>query len=164
MQSPPAGNQRPRLTPGFIAIIVFKYAKAAAFLLLGAVALRIARLPNHSEPMEIARFLGVSEGKMIVQHLSAVLAALTSRQVGAIGAALILIGLVFAAEGTLLAMRMWWATYMTIVLTALGIPPELLEIARRPGSGRRYLLLAVNVAILVYLWKRRNEFRTSAPD
>jgi uncharacterized membrane protein (DUF2068 family) len=164
MQSPTAGTQRPRLTPGFVAIIIFKYAKAAAFLLLGAAALRIARLPNHSEPMEIARFLGVSEGKMVIQHLSAVLAALTSRQVGAIGAASILIGLVFAAEGTLLAMRIWWAPYLTIVLTGLGIPPELLEIARRPGSGRRYLLLAVNVAILVYLWKRRNEFRTSAPD
>jgi uncharacterized membrane protein (DUF2068 family) len=163
MQSPLSGTERPRLTPGFIAIIIFKYAKAAAFLLLGAAALRIARLPHHSEPMEIARFLGVSEGKMVIQHLSAVLAALTSRQVGAIGAALILIGLVFAAEGTLLAMRMWWATYFTLILTALGIPPELLEIARRPDSGRRYLLLAVNVAILVYLWKRRNEFRTSAP-
>jgi len=164
MKQSPEGTQRPRLSPGFIAIIIFKYAKAAAFLLLGAVALRIARLPHHSEPMEIARFLGVSEGRMIVRHLSEVLAALTSRQVGAIGAALILIGLVFAAEGTLLAMRMWWATYLPIVLTALGIPPELLEIARRPGSSRRYLLLAVNVAILVYLWKRRNEFRTSAPD
>jgi uncharacterized membrane protein (DUF2068 family) len=163
MKQPSAGRERPRLSPGFIGIIIFKYVKAAAFLLLGAAALRIARLPHHSEPMEIARFLGVSEGKMVIQHLSAVLAALTSRQVGAIGAALILIGLVFAAEGTLLAMRMWWATYFTLILTALGIPPELLEIARRPDSGRRYLLLAVNVAILVYLWKRRNEFRTSAP-
>ena len=80
------------------------------------------------------------------------LAALTSRQVRAIGAASILIGLVFAAEGTLLATRIWWATYFTIVLTALGIPPEIVEIAKRPGSARRYLLLAVNVAILVYLW------------
>jgi uncharacterized membrane protein (DUF2068 family) len=164
MKRPPAGTKRQGLSPGFIGIIIFKYAKAAAFLLLGAAALRIARLPNRSEPMQIARFLGVSEGKMIVQQLSAVLTALTSRQVGVIGAASILIGLVFAAEGTLLAMQIWWATYFTIVLTALGIPPEILEIARHPNSGRRYLLLAVNVAILVYLWMRRNEFRTSAPD
>lgn len=151
---------RPRLSPGFLGIIVFKCAKAAAFLLLGAVALRIARLPHHSEPMEIARFLGVSETKLVVQHLSFLLSALTSRQVQAIGVASILIGLVFSAEGTLLAMRVSWAPYFTIVLTALGIPPELIEIARRPGSGRRYLLLAVNLAILVYLWKRRNEFRS----
>jgi uncharacterized membrane protein (DUF2068 family) len=112
--------------------------------------------------MEVARYLGVTERKVIVQHLSVVLAALTNRQVQAIGLASILIGLVFAAEGTLLAMRIPWAPYFTIVLTALGIPPELIEIARRPESSRRYLLLMVNVAILVYLWARRNEFKSSA--
>ncbi len=159
MESTLPAATRPRLSAGFIGIIVFKCLKAASFLLLGAVALRIAYLPNHSEPMEIARFLGVSERKVIIQHLSMVLAALTSRQVQTIGLASLLIGVVFAAEGILLAMRIAWAPYFTIALTALGIPPELIEIARRPDSGRRYLLLAVNAAILVYLWKRRNEFR-----
>jgi len=158
---PPSTHSRPPLTPGFIGIIVFKFIKASAFLLLGAAALRIGRLPNHSEPLEVARFLGVTERSRVVQDVSAVLAALTSRQVQVIGAASILIGLVFAAEGTLLAARIWWATYFTIVLTALGIPPEIVEIAKRPGSARRYLLVAVNVAILVYLWRRRNEFKTS---
>jgi uncharacterized membrane protein (DUF2068 family) len=160
--APSTPIERPRLTPGFIGIIVFKYLKASAFLLLGLVALRIARLPNHSEPLEVARFLGVTERSRVVQDVSVVLAALTSRQVRMIGAASILIACVFAAEGTLLAARIWWATYLTIVLTALGIPPEILEIAKRPGSVRRYLLFAVNVAILVYLWRRRNEFRTKA--
>jgi uncharacterized membrane protein (DUF2068 family) len=155
-----ASAARPKLSPGFLGIIAFKFAKAAAFLLLGAAALRIARLPHHSEPMEIARLLGVNGRNVLVQHLSYLLAALTSRQVEAIGAAAILIGLVFAAEGTLLSLRISWAPYFTIVLTALGLPPELIEIARRPDSVRRYLLLAVNFAILVYLWKRRNEFRS----
>jgi uncharacterized membrane protein (DUF2068 family) len=159
MDESAATARRPRLSPGFLGIIVFKCAKAAAFLLLGAVALRIARLPHHSEPMEIAHFLGVNPRNVLVQHLSFMLTALTSRQVEAIGAAAVLIGLVFTAEGTLLAVRVPWAPYFTIVLTALGIPPEVIEIARRPASGRRYLLLAVNAAILVYLWKRRNEFR-----
>ncbi|HEY1251694.1 MAG TPA: DUF2127 domain-containing protein [Thermoanaerobaculia bacterium] len=158
--APTAPPARPPLTPGFIGIIVFKYLKASAFVLLGLVALRIARLPNHSEPLEVARFLGVTERSRVVQDVSKVVAALTSRQVRVIGAACFLIAGVFAAEGTLLAARVWWATYFTIVLTALGIPPEILEIAKRPGSVRRYLLLAVNVAILVYLWRRRNEFRT----
>jgi uncharacterized membrane protein (DUF2068 family) len=151
---------RPPLSPGFLGIIVFKYAKAAAFLILGAGALRLARLPQHSEPMAIAHLLGVNARNVVVQHLSFLLSALTSRQVEAIGAAALLIGFVFIAEGTLLAMQVPWAPYFTIVLTGLGIPAELIEIARRPGSLRRYALLAVNVAILVYLWKRRNEFRT----
>jgi uncharacterized membrane protein (DUF2068 family) len=157
--APKPADKRPPLTPGFIGIIVFKYLKASAFLLLGLVALRIARLPHQSEPLEVARFLGVTERSRVVQDVSKVLDALTARQVEAIGAASILIALVFAAEGSLLAARVWWATYFTIVLTALGIPPEIVEIAKRPGSVRRYLLLAVNVAILIYLYRRRNEFR-----
>lgn len=161
MNADPQRPARMPLSPGFLGIIVFKYLKGAAFLLLGIVALRIARLSNHSEPMEIARLLGVDSGKLVVQNLSAVLSAFTSRQVQAIGAASLLLGFVFATEGTFLALRIWWAPYLTIVLTALGIPPELIEIARRPHSGRRYLLLAINVAILVYLWRRRNEFRSS---
>ena len=160
----PPKEPRPRLSPGFLGIIVFKCTKAAAFLLLGAVALRIARLAHHSEPLEIARFLGVNARGVLVQHLSFLLGALTSRQVEAIGAASVLIGLVFAAEGTLLAVRVPWAPYFTIVLTALGIPPEMIEIARRPDSLRRYALLGINVAILVYLWKRRNEFKSPRPD
>ena len=160
---PAVHDARPRLSAGFLWIIVFKLAKAAAFFLLGAVALRIARLPHHSEPLEVARLLGVNSRSVVVQHLSLLLSAMTTRQVEAIGAACFLIGLVFAAEGGLLAARVPWAPYFTIVLTALGIPPELIEIARRPGSTRRYALLAINVAILVYLWRRRNDFRNRLP-
>ena len=159
--SPTEVPTRPKLTPGFIGIIAFKFLKASAFLLLGLVALRIARLPNHSEPLEIAQFLGVTEKSRVVQDVSTILAALTSRQVQVIGVASLLVGCVFTCEGAFLAARIWWATYFTIVLTAMGIPPEILEIAKRPGSARRYLLLAVNVAILVYLWTRRNEFKTA---
>jgi uncharacterized membrane protein (DUF2068 family) len=157
-------SPRPKLSPGFVWIIVFKCVKAAAFLLIGAAVLHIARLPRHSEALEIAHFLGAHTREVLVQHLSQVLDAMTSGQVEAIAAALILIALVFAAEGTALAMRIPWAPYFTIVLTALGIPPELIEIARRPESFRRYALLAVNAAILVYLWKRRNEFRKPAAE
>jgi uncharacterized membrane protein (DUF2068 family) len=157
-------RDRKPLSAGFIGIIAFKWLKGVAFLLLGLVALHLAHLARHSEPMEIARLLGVDQGKLVVQHLSAFLAAFTKGQVQAIGAAALVIGAVFATEGTFLSMRIWWAPYFTIVLTALGIPPELMEIARRPASGRRYLLLAINVAILVYLWRRRNEFRSSPSD
>ncbi len=155
---------RPKLSAGFVGIIVFKYLKAGAFLLLGVAALKIARLSNHSEPLEIARLLGVDAHKVIVQHLAAILSAFTSRQVEAIGLAALVFSAVFGAEGALLTLRIPWAPYFTIVLTALGIPPELIEIGRRPYSARRYLLLAINVAILAYLWRRRDEFRSFRTD
>ncbi len=153
---------RPRLSPGFVGIIVFKYLKSAAFLLVGGVALRIARLPDHSQPLEIARAIGVDEGRVTIRHVAALLSAFTPGQVQALGLAAVVIGLVFAAEGSCLLARLWWSPYFTILLTAAAIPAEVYEIARRPESLRRYVLLAINVAILAYLWKRRNEFRTPA--
>lgn len=148
-----------KLSGGFVWIIVFKYLKAVSFLVLGVVAMRLARFPQGFDPLHIARLLGVDERKEIVQRTASVLAALSPFQIHAIAVACFVIAVVFAAEGTLLWMRIPWATYFTITLTALGIPPEIIEIAKRPHSVRRYVLLAVNVAILVYLWRRRNEFR-----
>jgi uncharacterized membrane protein (DUF2068 family) len=151
---------RPTLTAGFVAVIVFKYLKAAAFLLVGVVVLRIAHLPLHGAPMEIAEFLDISSARDSVQQLGGFFTAISKGQVKALGFAATSIGLVFAAEGTFLAARIWWATYFTIFLTALGIPVEIREILKSPGSLRLYLLLAINLAILFYVWKRRNDFRS----
>jgi uncharacterized membrane protein (DUF2068 family) len=133
-----------------------------SFLFLGIVVLHVAKVPRGFEPLHIARLLGVDEHKEVVQRTATVLSALSPFQIHAIAVACLAIGLVFAAEGTLLWMRLPWATYFTIGLTALGIPFELVEIVKRPQSIRRYALLAVNVAILIYLWRRRNEFRDGA--
>ena len=162
MEAVIAPPPRPKLTAGFVWIIIFKYIKCAAFLLIGITALRIAHLERGSEPLQIARFFGVDEGRVSVRYIASVIAAFTPGQVRAIGLASILVGLIFAAEGTCLLLRLWWAPYFTIVLTAIGIPVEIVEIVKRPLSARRYALLAINAAILVYLWKRRNDFRTKA--
>ena len=162
MEALAAPPPRPKLTAGFVWIIAFKYVKCAAFLLIGITALRIAHLERGSEPMQIARFFGVDEGRVSVRYIASLISAFTPGQVRAIGLAAIFVGLVFGAEGTCLLLRLWWAPYFTIVLTAIGIPVELVEIVKRPWSARRYALLAINAAILVYLWKRRNDFRTKA--
>ncbi len=151
--------QKTRMSKGFLAIILFKWLKGAAFLLVGVAVLRFVRLSAHGAPMEIAEFLNVNPERENVQRLSAFFSQITPGQVQAIGAAAVAIGLVFAAEGTLLAARIWWATYFTIILTALGIPLEIYEIFRSPAEVRRYVLLAVNAVILLYVWKRRYEFR-----
>jgi len=153
---------KPRLTSAFVAIIVFKYLKAAAFILLGVVALKFAQLPAGSEPLRLARLLQVHSERESVRRLADFLAHVTPRQVQAAGLASFFIALFFLAEGTLLAMRVWWATYFTIVLTALALPIEVREIIVHPDRVRAYVLLAVNLAILIYLWTRRNEFRTES--
>ena len=153
---------KPRLTAGYLWIIAFKYAKFASFMVLGIAALRASRLPQGSLAHAAVRLFGAHENSPLVQHLASALSVLTPLEIEGLGAASILLGLVFGAEGTLLALRIGWAPYLTIVLTALALPFELFEIAHHPASLRRYVLLAANAAVLVYLWRRRNDFRREA--
>lgn len=150
---------RKRLSAGFIAVIVFKVLKGAAFVLFGIVALRLARANEMPSAIQIAKFLSISRENELVRRVADVVSAVTPRQATAAGIASFLVAAVFLVEGTLLTARVWWSTFFTIVLTACGVPIEIYEIVRHPGSLRRYALLVVNLAILLYLWSRRNEFR-----
>ena len=148
-----------RLTGLFVAIIAFKFLKAAAFLLVGVVVLRFVGATRHGAPMEFARFLNANPDREAIRQLSAFFGGITIRQRELIGAAALAIAAVFAGEGFLLLARVWWATYFTIAMTLCGIPIEVLEIWRRPERFRSWFYLVVNISILAYLWYRRNEFR-----
>jgi len=147
------------MTVGFLAIIVFKYFKGVLFLLLGIGALRLARMSTAPTALQIARFFRSDPERELVRRVAEILRELTPGQTISIGVIALAVALVFIMEGTFLAFRIWWSTYFTIVLTAMGIPLEVYEILRRPASVRRYVLLAINAAILLFLWARRNEFR-----
>ena len=150
-------HDKGKLSGGFFAIIIFKYFKAVVFLLVAIAALKLSRADPFPTAEEVARFFRSSPENELIRAFS----HLTPGLALGIGFASLFVGVVFGIEATLLAARVWWSTYFTIVLTALGIPLEIFEILRRPSGFRRYLLLAVNAAILLYLWKRRNEFRDS---
>lgn len=147
------------MTGAFIAIIAFKYFKALLFLVVGFGVLSLVRTPPLAVAHQIARIFRSDPESELIRRSGEILRELTPGQAVGIGVIAIAVGAVFATEGSLLTARIWWSTYFTIVLTAMGIPLEIFEIVRRPASIRRYVLLAVNVAILVYLWARRNEFR-----
>ena len=159
MQSNEQGTHRKRLSWGFFLIIAFKYLKAVVFALVGFTALHLARLAAMPTVEELARFLRVGPENQIVRRIAEVIREVTPGQVIGFGVVSLFVAAVFAAEATLLACRIWWSTYFTIVLTSMGLPLEIYEIFQRPASTRRYLLLAINAAILVFLWKRRKEFK-----
>src|SRR5262245_52483597 len=144
-----------KLTGGFVAIIIFKYFKAAIFLLAAIAIFRISRSDPFPTAEQIAKFFGASPENEII-------ARITPRLAIGIGFASLFVGCVFGVEATLLVFRVWWSTYFTITLTALGIPLELYEIYHRPHGPGRYIILVVNTVILLFLWRRRNEFRPIA--
>jgi uncharacterized membrane protein (DUF2068 family) len=155
--------KKPPLSAGFLAVIVFKFLKCAGFILLGAAVLHIAHVSRRDPTMELAEMLGVNAHRFGVEKLQEIYEQFTPGQVQALGLAALSVGLVFGAEGAFLTARFWWATYLTITLTALGIPVEILEIAKRPQHPRGYALFAVNLTILAYVWTKRNEFRRKKP-
>jgi hypothetical protein len=144
-----------KLSGGFLAIIAFKYFKAVVFLLVGVAALKLSRADPFPTAEDLARFFRSAPENELIKFIS----RLTPGWALGIGFLSLFVGAVFGTEASLLAVRVWWSTYFTLVLTMLGIPLEIFEILRRPTGYRRYLILVVNVAILLYLWKRRNEFR-----
>jgi uncharacterized membrane protein (DUF2068 family) len=148
-------HDKRKLSGGFFAIIIFKYFKAVVFLLVAIAAVKLSRADPFPTAEDVAHFFRSSPENELIRAFS----RLTPGLAMGIGFLSLFVAAVFGTEATLLTARVWWSTYFTIVLTALGIPFEIFEILRRPLGFRRYLLLAVNVAILLYLWKRRNEFR-----
>lgn len=163
MRKPAKKKKAGRISGGFLAVIAFKCLKGIAFVIFGIAALRLSRLEIMPTAVDIARFLSVSRENALVHRVAELIRTVTPKQVGAAGIASLFIGVVFFVEGALLLARVWWSTYFTIGLTAMGIPLEIWEIAHKPDSIRRYVLLAVNVAILVFLWTKRNEFRHLRP-
>lgn len=149
-------NQK-KMSGGFLAIIIFKYFKSVVFLLVGIAALSLSRADPFPTAEEVARFFRSSPENELVKAVS----HLTPGWAIGIGVVSLFVGAVFGTEATLLTARVWWSTYFTLVLAVLGIPLEIFEIFRRPSGLRRYLVLAVNIVIVVYVWKRRNEFRDS---
>ncbi len=148
------------MSAGFLAIIAFKYLKALIFVLIGFAAVHLARLSTVPSVHELAHVFRVAPENEIVARLAAVVREITPGQAIGLGVISFFVAAVFTIEATLLLFRLWWSTYFTIVLTALGIPLEIYEILERPRGPRRYALLAINAAILIYLWRRRNEFRS----
>jgi uncharacterized membrane protein (DUF2068 family) len=60
-------------------------------------------------------------------------------------------------EGVGLYLRRGWARWFTIGATSSLIPIEVFEIVREPRP-LRVAILVLNVAVVVYLWKRKEVF------
>jgi uncharacterized membrane protein (DUF2068 family) len=60
---------------------------------------------------------------------------------------------IFAIEGTGLVLRKGWAEYLTIIVTASFLPLEIYEMVRHT-TVIKGVVIALNIVIVAYLWRR----------
>ncbi len=66
---------------------------------------------------------------------------------------------VMGTEGVSLYLRKPWARWLTISETSSLIPVELYAVVRAPRGGRT-IVLVLNIAMVVWLWRRTEMFET----
>ena len=147
-------HQRAGLLPW---IIAFKAFKAVTLAALGIALLTTRR----SDPVDLlvraALAVHLPLTSRLFERVLAFLADLTITRRTALAISAFAYATLMATEGVALYLRKPWARWFTIIATSSLIPIEVYEIAREVHPIRVLVLLA-NVAVVVYLFKRKEVF------
>jgi uncharacterized membrane protein (DUF2068 family) len=140
---------------GLRLIVAYKFLKAAAELMLGALVLSLASAGLADELHTVA----LSTRDHATAAWSVALAewlmnAATARSLRVVALASLLDGAWTLFEGWALHRRYWWSGWLVVVVTASLFPFEAIAIARHARAGR-IALMVVNVLIVAYLVRRR---------
>ena len=138
-------------------IVAFKAAKALLLTALGCALL----LAIHHDPVDLvvrlAQAVQLSHTSRLFERMLRFAVRVTPRE--EMVAALTAFGyaVLMTAEGVGLYLRRSWARWFTIGATSSLMPIELYEILREPRV-LRLLVLVLNLAVVVYLWRRPEVF------
>ena len=162
MPPPADATHRPHRSAGLMAIAIFKLVKATFLILIGLGAFRL----SHRDVEDAARhFINHFRGDPDSRLLHALLAKLTTlspRKLEAISAGAFIYASLFLTEGIGLLLQKRWAEWLTVISGSGFIPLELYEVIAH-ANWKRLLVLAINIAIVVYLVRelarKKNELR-----
>ena len=143
--APPKHSSR-----GLWLIAVFKLLKGLALLAIGIGALKLLHKDVASEVERWVNYLRVDPQNHYIHKLLAKLGLLDDRKLKELSVGTFFYSALLITEGLGLAFKQRWAEYFTIISTALLLPLEVFEIARRVSFARIALFL-VNIAVVVYL-------------
>jgi uncharacterized membrane protein (DUF2068 family) len=152
-----SGERSPPTALGLRIIVAYKLAKAIAEALVAValVALVAAGAAHRAhDAVEVLRQHVVHAWSIALTDL--LLRALTTRRLYFTAAAIALDALLSAVEGWCLRRGYRWAPWLVVGASASLMPFEVVQIARRPHVGR-FVILAVNAVIVVYLVRRTRE-------
>jgi uncharacterized membrane protein (DUF2068 family) len=134
------------------AIALFKFAKALGLLVVAIVAFGLVHTPWLDRLANWVLQLPLQTGRGFLLRWAEELLDVTPHRFELIGGAACVYGAIFATEGWGLWTGKPWAEYLTVFVTASLIPFEAWEIWHHFG-WLKVLALAVNVAIVIYLWR-----------
>jgi uncharacterized membrane protein (DUF2068 family) len=138
---------------GLLLIGLFKLAKALLLVVIGIGAHHFLHRDLSASVEHWVQALRVDPDNVYIHRLLAHVFAVTPKQLRALSIGTFIYAALLGIEGVGLLMRKHWAEYFTVISTALLIPLELYELAKRM-TPMKFGVLAINVAIVVYLIRR----------
>jgi len=138
-------------------IVAFKALKATLLTLLGVGLLVSSRRDPVTIAVSLARTVHLPVTSRLFDRLMMFAFHTTpAREVG-LAATAFGYAVLMGSEGVALYLRRPWARWFTIIATSSLIPVEVYEISREVHPIRIVVLL-VNIAVVIYLWRRREMF------
>jgi uncharacterized membrane protein (DUF2068 family) len=145
-------SPRPSSTT-LLLIALFKLTKGILLLIVGIGALRLLDRDLDETVAHWVDILRVDPDNRYIHRLLTRVLAVTPAQLKAASVGTFIYSGLLLTEGIGLLLRKRWAEYFTIITTAGLIPLEIYEIVHHLTAAK-IVILAVNVAIVVYLMVR----------
>ena len=140
----------PATERGLLFVGVFKLLKAVFFISIGLGALHLVHRNFGELVVRLVDSLPIDPEGRVVSMVMDKADLINGHDLRRIGAGAIIYAVLCLIEGTGLMLRKGWAEYFTLILTTLGLPLELFELARH-ATWFKAGALVINLLILVYL-------------
>ena len=149
----------PRQGRGIILLIAaFKLAKGLLLLVAGLGVLRLLHRDVAVTATHWVHALRVDPNNLFIHRFLERLLGVSRRRLEEIGVGTFIYAAVFLTEGTGLALGKRWGEFFTIIVTGSFLPFEVYELSRRV-TAVRCVVVAINVAVLLYLIARVRKYR-----
>jgi uncharacterized membrane protein (DUF2068 family) len=144
---------------GLEAIILYKLIKAVLEAGLGVIAIFLLARGAEAGAATLAEILIEHfTGAWALNAATFIVKVGTSGHVKFVAAAAFGDAVLSAVEGLALAAGRWWAPWLVIIATGSLLPWEIWELAHHPHWGR-FVILAINVAVVIYLLREHKTVR-----
>jgi uncharacterized membrane protein (DUF2068 family) len=135
---------------GLILIGLFKLVKALLLIMVGIGALRLLHKDITDTIMHWVDVLRVDPDNRFIHRIIAKAFDVTPAKLKELSVGTFFYAGLLLTEAIGLLLRKHWAEYFTVITTAALVPLEVYELARH-FSAVKVIVLAINIAIVVYL-------------